>query len=102
MPPGSVGIICLAAPQYRYNNVAMGQVFAFDGGGTVSLFSAALLPRISFAMPSCYFNTFRDSVMSISARDHTRAGTHCKTAARSDSPGRSWRRAIAGVKERNG
>ena len=36
-----------------------------SGGGTISLFSAALLPRIKFAMPSCYFCTFRDSLMSI-------------------------------------
>lgn len=36
-----------------------------SGGGTVTMFSAALLPRIRFAMPSCYFCTFRDSVMSI-------------------------------------
>lgn len=36
-----------------------------SGGGTATLFSAALLPRIAFAMPSCYFCTFRDSVMSI-------------------------------------
>ena len=36
-----------------------------SGGGTISLFSAALLPRIRWAMPSCYFCTFRDSVMSI-------------------------------------
>ena len=36
-----------------------------SGGGTISLFSAALLPRITHAMPSCYFNTFRDSLMSI-------------------------------------
>ena len=36
-----------------------------SGGGTISLFSAALLPRITHAMPSCYFNTFRDSIMSI-------------------------------------
>ena len=36
-----------------------------SGGGTISLFSAALLPRIKFAMPSCYFCTFRDSMMSI-------------------------------------
>ena len=36
-----------------------------SGGGTISLFSAALLPRIKFAMPSCYFCTFRDSIMSI-------------------------------------
>ena len=36
-----------------------------SGGGTVSLFAAAVLPRIRYAMPSCYFCTFRDSVMSI-------------------------------------
>ena len=36
-----------------------------SGGGTISLFSAALLPRIALAMPSCYFCTFRDSIMSI-------------------------------------
>jgi dienelactone hydrolase len=40
-------------------------VMGNSGGGTISLFSAALLPRIAFAMPSCYFNTFRDSLMSI-------------------------------------
>ena len=40
-------------------------VMGNSGGGTVSLFSAALLPRISYAMPSCYFCTFRDSIMSI-------------------------------------
>jgi dienelactone hydrolase len=40
-------------------------VMGNSGGGTISLFSAALLPRIAFAMPSCYFCTFRDSVMSI-------------------------------------
>jgi dienelactone hydrolase len=34
-------------------------------GGTISVFSAALLPRISFAVPSCYFCTFRGSIMSI-------------------------------------
>ena len=36
-----------------------------SGGGTVSLFSAAVLPRLRYAMPSCYFCTFRDSIMSI-------------------------------------
>lgn len=36
-----------------------------SGGGTISVFSAALLRRISFAMPSCCFCTFRDSIMSI-------------------------------------
>jgi dienelactone hydrolase len=40
-------------------------VMGNSGGGTIALFSAALLPRISFAMPSCYFCTFRDSIMSI-------------------------------------
>jgi len=40
-------------------------VMGNSGGGTISLFSAALLPRIRYAMPSCYFCTFRDSIMSI-------------------------------------
>jgi dienelactone hydrolase len=40
-------------------------VMGNSGGGTISLFSAALLPRISLAMPSCSFCTFRDSIMSI-------------------------------------
>ena len=40
-------------------------VMGNSGGGTISLFSAALLPRIKIAMPSCYFCTFRDSIMSI-------------------------------------
>jgi len=40
-------------------------VMGNSGGGTISVFSAALLPRIAFAMPSCYFCTFRDSIMSI-------------------------------------
>lgn len=40
-------------------------VMGNSGGGTISVFSAALLPRIAFAMPSCYFCTFSDSIMSI-------------------------------------
>lgn len=40
-------------------------VMGNSGGGTISVFSAALLPRLAFAMPSCYFCTFRDSIMSI-------------------------------------
>jgi dienelactone hydrolase len=40
-------------------------VMGNSGGGTTSLFAAALLRRISFAMPSCYFCTFADSLMSI-------------------------------------
>jgi hypothetical protein len=40
-------------------------VMGNSGGGTITVFSSALLPRISFAMPSCYFCTFRDSIMSV-------------------------------------
>ncbi len=40
-------------------------VMGNSGGGTTTLFSAALLPRVAFAMPSCYFCTFRDSIMQI-------------------------------------
>ncbi len=40
-------------------------VMGNSGGGTTSLFSAAMLPRIRYAIPSCYFCTFRDSLMSI-------------------------------------
>ena len=40
-------------------------VMGNSGGGTVSLFAAATLSRLSLAMPSCYFCTFRDSIMSI-------------------------------------
>jgi dienelactone hydrolase len=37
-----------------------------SGGGTATVFSAALEPRIKAALVSCYLNTFRDSIMSIS------------------------------------
>ncbi|HEY1338092.1 MAG TPA: alpha/beta hydrolase family protein, partial [Bryobacteraceae bacterium] len=37
-----------------------------SGGGTVTLFSAALEPRIKAALVSGYLNTFRDSIMSVS------------------------------------
>ena len=40
-------------------------VMGNSGGGTISLFGAALLPRLAAAMPSCYFCTFKDSIMSI-------------------------------------
>ncbi len=36
-----------------------------SGGGTISIYAAALLPGLAFAMPSCSFCTFRDSIMSI-------------------------------------
>jgi dienelactone hydrolase len=37
-----------------------------SGGGTATLFSAALEPRIRVAMVSGYLNTFKDSIMSLS------------------------------------
>lgn len=40
-------------------------VMGNSGGGTTSLFAAALLDRVRVAMPSCFFCTFADSIMSI-------------------------------------
>lgn len=40
-------------------------VMGDSGGGNISVFSAALLPRITFAMPASYFCTFKDSIMKI-------------------------------------
>lgn len=40
-------------------------VMGNSGGGTISMFAAALLPRLAFAMPSCYFCTFRASIMAM-------------------------------------
>ena len=40
-------------------------VMGNSGGGTISVFAAALLPRLRIAMPSCYFCTFRGGCMSI-------------------------------------
>lgn len=40
-------------------------VMGNSGGGTISVFSAALLPRLCLAVPSCYFCTFKDSIMSL-------------------------------------
>lgn len=40
-------------------------VMGNSGGGTVSVFAAAVLPRLAYAMPSCYFCTFAASIMSI-------------------------------------
>jgi hypothetical protein len=36
-----------------------------SGGGTISLFAAAVDPRFTVAVPSCYFNTFAGSIGSI-------------------------------------
>lgn len=48
-------------------DVDMGNVGVLgnSGGGTVSIYSAALLDRIGFAMPSCSLATFAGSIMSI-------------------------------------
>lgn len=40
-------------------------VMGNSGGGTISVFAAAMLDRLRIAMPSCYFCTFRDSIMSL-------------------------------------
>ncbi|MEX0774762.1 MAG: alpha/beta hydrolase family protein [Phycisphaeraceae bacterium] len=40
-------------------------VMGNSGGGTVTLFAAGVLPRLRYAMPSCYFCTFRDSLVAI-------------------------------------
>lgn len=40
-------------------------VMGNSSGGAISLYAAAVLPRLSFAMPSCYFCTFRDSLMAM-------------------------------------
>lgn len=37
-----------------------------SGGGTGTLFSAAIDPRFAQAAPSCYFCTFRDSILAMS------------------------------------
>jgi dienelactone hydrolase len=40
-------------------------VMGNSGGGTTTIYAAALLSRLAFAMPSCSFCTFRDSIGSI-------------------------------------
>jgi len=36
-----------------------------SGGGTMTLFTSAVEPRITAAAPSCYFSTFADSIMAM-------------------------------------
>jgi dienelactone hydrolase len=40
-------------------------VMGNSGGGTITIYAAALLSRLGFAMPSCSFCTFRDSIGAI-------------------------------------
>ena len=49
----------------RDADLAQVGVMGNSAGGAVSIYAAALLPRLAFAMPSCYFCTFRDSVMAL-------------------------------------
>jgi dienelactone hydrolase len=48
-------------------DVAMDRVGVMgnSGGGTATIYAAATLPRLAYAMPSCAFCTFADSIMSI-------------------------------------
>ena len=36
-----------------------------SGGGTITIYASALLPRVRLAMPSCSFSSYRQSIMSI-------------------------------------
>ena len=40
-------------------------VMGNSGGGTITVYSGALLPRVKLAMPSCAFCTFADSILAI-------------------------------------
>lgn len=40
-------------------------ILGHSGGGTASLFAAAMLPRIRFAVPAGYFSSFRASIQSM-------------------------------------
>lgn len=40
-------------------------VMGNSGGGTATIYAAATLPRLTFAMPSCAFCTFSDSILSV-------------------------------------
>jgi dienelactone hydrolase len=50
-------------PEVAADRVA---TMGISGGGTVSLFSGAVEERIRASVVSCYFNTFRDSIVSLS------------------------------------
>jgi dienelactone hydrolase len=53
----------ITRPQVDRSRIA---TMGISGGGTVSLFSAALDERIKVGVVSGYFNTFRDSIVSLS------------------------------------
>jgi dienelactone hydrolase len=49
------------------NDIDMSRIglMGHSGGGTITMYASAILDRISFAMPSCSFCSFRDSIMNI-------------------------------------
>ncbi len=49
------------------DDIDMGRlgILGNSGGGTITTYAAALLPRLRLAMPSCAFCTFRESILSI-------------------------------------
>ncbi len=53
----------------------------------MSLYAAALLPRIAFAMPSCYFCTARDSIMAMNHCEKNYIPGILKVAEMSDIAG---------------
>jgi cephalosporin-C deacetylase-like acetyl esterase len=53
----------ITRPQIDSSRIA---TMGISGGGTVSLFSAALDDRVKVSVVSGYFNTFRDSIVSLS------------------------------------
>ena len=52
----------LARPDVDQRRVVM---TGNSGGGTMSVFTAALEPRLTACAPSCYFSTFADSIMAM-------------------------------------
>lgn len=56
------GIAALAELGYR--NLKIG-IMGNSGGGTSSIYAAAVIPEIDYAMPSCAFGLFRSSKMAL-------------------------------------
>lgn len=52
----------LTRPEVDHDRIG---VMGNSGGGLISVLSAALLPRIKYAIPSCGFATYASSIMSI-------------------------------------
>ncbi len=76
-------------------------VMGNSSGGAMSMYAAALLPRIAFAMPSCYFCTFRDSVMAMNHCEENYIPGLLKFAEMSDIMGLAAPKPIVIVAGRN-